>query len=242
MGSVGAKKSSSFPDAFSGQLSTDSNWENNELYAQDRFNEMTVFNRKLVNPNYLDSVNGKSKGYDNNCALCVAAFALNMRGYNVEAAARDKKWRGIDSIFEPDYTNPDNYFVSGSRYSMASIPSKSGLRNVYGVKGEIPTAARGAAAVAKQIEDKVKSWGNNSYGALNVKWKGYNSGHTVIVANVNGRVQMFDPQSGMTLKSEGFKAYMGKTVANHTSMVRLDNAPIKQGVTKETLNKMFKNK
>ena len=242
MGSVGAKKSSSFPDAFSGELSIDKGWDNSENYSNDRFNQMTVFNRHYINPRYGNSFIGFEKGYDTNCALCVAAFALNMRGYNVEAAARDKQWRGIDSIFNPDYTNPDNYFVSGSRYSLASVPSKSQLRSWYGVKGEIPTAARGAAAVAKQIEDKVKSWGNNSYGALNVKWKGCNSGHTVIVANVNGRVQMFDPQSGKTLRSEDFKAYMGRTVANHTSMVRLDNAPIKQGVTKETLNKMFKNK
>ena len=236
MGSVGAKKSSSPVDPFGGELARDSGFEDSTNYIRDRYNQMTVFDRKMVNPLY------GTRGYMDNCALCVAAFALNMKGYNVEAAARDKQWRGIDSVFDPDYTNPDNYFLSGSRYRQSSMPSAHDLRNYQGYKGEIPIAKRGAVAVAKQIEDKVKSWGAGSYGALAVKWKGNSSAHTVIVANKNGKVEVFDPQSGKTLRGDDLKQYMSRTVAQRTSMVRLDNAPIKQGVTKETLNKMFKNK
>ena len=195
-----------------------------------------------LTPNY--AIN---KLYRTNCALCATAVVLQALGYNVEAMPRDKnKWRGFDSVFEVDYTNTDNYFLSGSRYSITGVPvainGKLSTIKPGETKSTIidnpPRAARGADAVAKQIEEKAKGWGNGAVGVLNVSWKDRNSVHAINIINRNGRILGYDAQSNKVIMD--LSKYMKRTVANRTSLVRLDNAQIKSNIKQETLDKMFK--
>ena len=92
--------------------------------------------------------------------------------------------------------------------------------------------------MAKQIEEKAKGWGNGAVGVLNVKWKDRNSAHTINIINRNGRILGYDAQSNKVIMD--LPKYMKRTIANHTTLVRLDNAQIKSNITQETLDKMFK--
>ena len=246
MGSVGAK-TPALQDEFGGyfgargQQSLDERIQN-LVDSSDR-------GQNLINPHY-------SEGglYRTNCALCATAVALEARGYDVEAMPRDTTkdangrdigWRGLDSVFDVDYSNPDNYFTSGSRYRMSGVPSKtqivnnsyngaySGRINDY----EVPVAPRGASAVTKAIVDKVSKAGTSVW-ALNVKWKGAPSAHVINVINQNGRIYGYDAQSGMKIPQSSLLQYMKRTVAQRTSLVRLDNAPLRED--RKDLDKMFK--
>lgn len=235
MGSLGTSRTSVY-DPFNGALGARSTED-----AITRLIDVNEYN--LVNPNY--AIN---KLYRTNCALCATAVVLQALGYNVEAMPKDEnKWRGFDSVFEVDYTNTDNYFLSGSRYGITGVPRVDIHGKLNTIKpGEMkstiidnpPRAARGADAVAKQIEEKAKGWGNGAVGVLNVRWKDRNSAHAINIINRNGRILGYDAQSNKVIMD--LPKYMKRTTANHTSLVRLDNAQIKNNITQETLDKMFK--
>lgn len=244
MGSVGAKSSSSsLPDEFNGLFGARSSTS-----AAERVDRVINSADNVINPNH-----GKGLGdeWSRNCALCATATALYARGYEVEAGPRDKQqWRGLDSVFDVDYSNPDNYFTSGSRYRLSGVPSRNEIVNTsyhggYGNGDKIdydnvPVAPRGATAVARAIEAKAQKWGNGAIGVLNVKWKDCNAGHAINIINVNGKVIAYDPQINRRIPD--LTSYMKRTVAQRTSLVRLDNAPIRADVKQSDLNKMFKKK
>lgn len=221
MGSVGTV---SRPDEFNGYFGARSN---------ESFNQrlQTMLGDNIINPNY-----GKDSSYARNCALCAAAVPLYLRGYDVEAMARDKEWRGYDSVFDVDYHNTDNYILPSSKYSFYGTPSTRKLER-QGVQN-VPTFSRGADKVAQQVIDKVKSWGDGSVAVLRVKWKNISSSHAVNIVNNNGNVMLIDAQSGRKYNSNYISQYLKITVANHTTLIRLDNAPVKQNI--KDLNKMFK--
>lgn len=235
MGSLGTSRTSVY-DPFNGALGARSTED-----AITRLIDVNEYN--LVNPNY--AIN---KLYRTNCALCATAVVLQALGYNVEAMPKDEnRWRGFDSVFEVDYTNTDNYFLSGSRYGITGVPKVATNGKLSTIKpGETkstiidnpPRAARGADAVAKQIEEKAKGWGNGAVGVLNVSWKDRNSAHAINIINRNGRIFGYDAQSNKVIMD--LPKYMKRTTANHTTLVRLDNAQIKSNITQETLDKMFK--
>ena len=233
MGSIGAKRTVS--DPFNGLFGNRS--------TEDAITRLTNVNaRNLVNPNY-----AQNTLYRTNCALCATAVALQAMGYDVEAMPRDKsKWRGFDSVFDVDYTNTDNYFLAGSRVGMMGVPSVNyrGALNTTDPNDRLkmviidnpPRAARGADAVAKQIVDKAKGWGNGSVGVLNVKWKDRNSAHAINIINQNGNVYGYDAQSNRVITD--LPKYLKRTTANHTTLVRLDNAPIRSNI--KDLDKIVK--
>lgn len=228
MGSVGANRnSSSRPDEFNGLFGNRS--------TQGPIERLTRVNEyNLINPNY-----GMGGAYRNNCALCSVAVALQARGYNVEAMPRDTTWRGLNSVFDIDYDNPDNFIASGSKYNLSGVKSKEQIylqSRTYTSRDQIPTAPKGAKQVAKAIEDKVKKWGNGSVGIVNVKWKEVNSAHTINVINQNGTVAFYDGQTNKVITD--LPKYLGRTIANHTNLVRVDNAPLKKDI--KDLDKIVK--
>ena len=225
MGSLGTSRTSVY-DPFNGALGARS--------TEDAITRLTDVNEyNLVNPNY--AIN---KLYRTNCALCATAVVLQALGYNVEAMPRDEnKWRGFDSIFEVDYRNTDNYMLSGSRYGMSGVMSKRDVQDYFDVENP-PVAPRRADKVAQAITDKAKGWGNGAVGVLNVKWKDVDSRHAINIINQNGHIFGYDAQSNKIIND--LPKYMKRTTANHTTLVRLDNAQIKNNITQETLDKMFK--
>lgn len=86
--------------------------------------------QNTINPNYVQYGGKENKSYHTNCALCTAAVALQARGYDVEAMPRDKdKWRGPITIFDVDFSNPDNFILGDSTHTV--LDSISPTRNPY---------------------------------------------------------------------------------------------------------------
>ena len=69
---------------------------------------------KSINPHW-----GEGKAYSYNCPLCTTAAALALRGYDVEAAPRDKVWRGFGDVFDFNWKNPDNFVSPASKVNYA---------------------------------------------------------------------------------------------------------------------------
>lgn len=235
MGSVGNRNNSSTqtaPDEFGGALGE-------RKVVKDVNERLTyVLENSLINPNYRAGRNGE---YERNCALCSVALALQARGYDVEAMPRDKDWRGLDSVFDVDYNNPDNFIASGSKYRVSGVPSAQQIylqNKNYADKSDVPQVPRGAKNVAKAVIDKAKGWGEGAIGAINVKWKDTSSAHTLNIVNIHGNVWLVDSQSGKVVFEDKIEKYLKRTIANHTSIVRLDNAPIKKDI--KNLDKMVK--
>ena len=209
MGSLGNQ--STLPDYFLGKLGP-------RQFA-DPINRLeTAADNWVLNPEYYSN----KKGYNDNCALVSTAAALYAMGYDVEAMPRDTVWRGFDTVFEVDYSNPSNYIAGTGTKNSTGIPRASRLWSKYNNVSEMPV---GAKAASKAIEDKVKSWGSGSFGVMNVVWKNSNSAHVVNIFNKNGRVIAYDFQINKEIKD--LQAYLKRTVAKSTAIARLDNATVK---------------
>lgn len=224
MGSSGAKKA---PDEFGGALGT-------RNYTKSSFDDaMTRAKNHEINPNY-----SQSSLYRTNCALCSTAFALNARGYDVEAQPRDTTWRGFGDVFQIDYGNTDNYILNSSAAGLSGVPGIRGIKAQYPNLdiSTIQKMPRGSTAVARKIVSQMKSWGDGSIAVMNVKWKGGNSAHAVNVVNDKGVIRIVDSQNGRT--TANLQSYLSQTVANHTQLVRVDNATVRTNI--KNLDKMVK--
>lgn len=211
-------------------------------------------NENTINPHYNDKIDAplgsklrriEYKKYHHNCALCSTAGILQAQGYDVEAVQRDKEWRGPSTVFDVDYSNTDNYISNTSSYgstgSVKAYESNYGNGNYILYKGQkitgVQVMPKGAKAVAKAVEDKVKGWGDGAVGEMSVWWKNTGSRHSVLVVNQNGNVFIFDGQSNK-IKPDLEKFFSG-TYAQRTYLVRYDNAPLKKDV-QDDLKKMVK--
>lgn len=231
---------SNFVDAFGGRLPIDPNYDDSTEGLENRLDDLmkdNEFGWSKTNPLYF--VNPR---FRNNCGLTTTAFALAMRGYDVEAMPRDTDkstgWRSIDSIFDIDYTNTDNYMCGSGKTHWRGVASVQQVKRDTGLtEDQIPKAGRGSQKVSEQIIEKVKKWGSGAYGIINVGWP-TGSGHILIIANVRNNVVIYDPQDGE--KHSSVKHYLENTVANQTAIARLDNATIKSSITDDTLRKMVK--
>ena len=237
MGATGTKKSApvTIPpapkkttpqDEFGGHLG--------ERSTETPKERMTRLLTEMTNTEVRDLLNPTNNKV--NCALCSTALALYIRGYDVEAMPRDKKWRGFDSVFNVDYNNIDNYIDDGKTGLTGKMSGKlTDLAwNDAGNPGKYLPANRhhfkkGAHAVTDQIVKQMHDWGDGAVAVLNVHWKNSNSGHAIGVVNHDGDVVFFDAQSGVrTHNKDRFeKNVMSRTIANNTQLIRVDNAPVK---------------
>ena len=221
MGSLGTQ--SAREDYFLGKLG--------RRHSEDPISRLEIAAENwVINPEYYSA----TKGYNDNCALVSTAAALYAMGYDVEAMPRDTIWRGFDTVFEVDYSNPDNYIAGSGTRNSTGIPRASRLWSKYNNVSEMPM---GAKAAAEAIESKVKSWGSGSFGVMNVVWKNSNSAHVVNIFNKNGKVVVYDFQSNREIKD--LQAYLKRTVAKSTAIARLDNATVKTH-NLSSLDKMVK--
>ena len=228
MGSTGSSN-----DAFQGALGKKSSTNTGLTAIQE------AIDNNSINPNY----NSGDSKYRTNCALCATAVALKAMGYDVEAMPRDTTWRGYDTIFDVDYTNPDNYIYSGAQgFKYIGMPTKQQI--VHGNGGgkitysDIPTMPKGANQASKAIIDKVQSWGKGAVGILRVKWKGTSSAHAVNVINTGHNVVIYDAQCNKVYGD--IKGYLKNTIAYKTVLLRMDNATITKNLHMGDVNKMVK--
>lgn len=173
-----------------------------------------------INPNY-----GQGDEYSSNCALCVTAAALQMMGYDVEAMPRSATWRGFDSVFDYKWV-PEN-FVSplDRRLNYMGVPyDKNDANTNRFTSSNLPD-------VISTIENQMNTWGNKSFAAMNVAWKGRGA-HVVIVRQDSfgvTHVTDFQTHQDYTLSS-WFKAYPNAKL-DSIGLYRLDNQKIKSSIT-----------
>ena len=143
--------------------------------------------------------------YMRNCQRCVWAYELNRRGYNVEAIGRNKS---------------DNM---GQNLQWLSIAKNPKLEYI----AKSPFGRNTNAQNAKNVADKMKSWGDGSRGIIEFRTNsssgGIVNGHVANVEYKNGKVTVYDAQSGK--KETSLKKYLTDNNANATfsRIMRTDN-------------------
>jgi len=199
----------------------------------------------FVNSNYLTDTSPKQTAYHKNCALCTAALALRSQGYDVEAMPRDTTWRGCETVMDFDYSNPDNFLIGGAKnlwdnYTITRTILLKGRRGDIDINAyqRMPIGANQAATA---IINKVKHWGDGAVAELSVDWKGRKSGHSIAMMNIGGQVLMFDGQTGRYCRDHAsLSQYLKATIASHTELVRVDNAPLLRAGIESQLEKMVR--
>lgn len=211
----------------------------NEL--QRLVDAITVSENAYDSNDIMDSINPKyseSREYRINCSLCTTAFILKSRGYDVEAMARDSRWRGPLTVLNFDYNNFDNYVSPSSDVWYAGV-SRAG----YSLQFKNPNKFKASSkAVTNTIISTMQKWGNGSIAELSLAWKGSRSSHSLAVINNGGRVSIVDTQNGKIYSSESAILNLVKrSKPSSTLLQRFDNASLKDNVDSE-LSKMVKHK
>ena len=150
-----------------------------------------------ANPYY--DPTGTYREFTENCQRAVVAYEARRRGYNVTA----------QPTFEGDKLPQDNVNGKGNaRWQGAFQGAKS--ENVGG---------RTARDAQKNVEAKMKEYGNGSRAVLGVQWKN-GGGHVLNVEHRNGKTYYVDAQVGAKYTpSELFNAVKPGSVR----VVRTDN-------------------
>ena len=158
-----------------------------------------------TNPKY----NSGSTEYTHNCQRCVYAYELQRRGYNVEAKER----------------------VLNGRDPMMGGAWQHGFKNqTWTNSGEL--GSRGTT-VTKNIESKMKGWGEGSRAIIYVAWK--NGGaHVFNVENIGGKVSIFDGQTG---KRHALKEYINEAKPTKTMISRVDNLDANDNILQHAVKK-----
>lgn len=223
-----------------------------------------------INPNYktFGQTGEEYKKWHHNCAICSAAVVMQLKGYNVEAGPRDAgKWRGTETIFEVDYSNPDNFLLSSARNNydnfrvtgdvldMADREARNAINRsdfkntldwvdarkeyVKQYMKKYKRMPKGASAVAKAVQEKMKEWGPEAVAELSVQWEGKVSQHSVIVLyDKDIGAYIWDAQNNTIKSGANLERYFQRTTASRSQLVRLDNAKFKPFI-EEDLKKMF---
>lgn len=239
-GNSALRNSAKSADEFGGKLGTRETVDVEKKIATLLEGQPSPYNKNLtksiVNPEY--NILTKDE-WSRNCALCTVATALQLRGYDVEAAPKDKTWRGVNNVFDVDYTNKNNYILPVSpdyddegpkALPMFKNGKKLASYQTYtkGRKVEnIQTMPNDVSEATQAITEKVKSWGNGAYGEMSVSWKTHGA-HSVVIYNDNGEVKIYDSQSHKKFSVLG--GYLNRTNVGMTTITRLDNAPIKKSI------------
>ncbi len=151
-----------------------------------------------TNPNY--SHTDMDSPWNDNCQRCVSAYEARRRGYDVDAQPTPK---GMD--FLPYMNHPQ------------------GWPTVYQGGQLIDCSANSGTAAAMNIEEQMKSWGENARAIVRVRWKPEcgSGGHVFIAECENGKLRYVDPQVGIEDASSHFNFVQGSGVF----CMRIDNLP-----------------
>lgn len=173
-----------------------------------------------TNPHYKDR-GVDYKLYHHNCQRCVCAYEFQRRGYDVTAKAFDGRYPSVLQCFVFDRKDYSSYVTQNANSKWSPSFGTIMNPNRFGY---------GGTSAARLIEKTMKGWGNGARAVLNVVWKDSRDAHIINVENINGEVFLIDGQNGK--KISGFKdieAYMKRTTAANSELVRVDHLPIKTG-------------
>ncbi len=142
--------------------------------------------------------------YMENCYNVVVAYELQRRGYNVKA-------RGVnsdDNLGETIYPKGKNAGFMISRWTGA-------FRNAQFEH----VGNRSESKTIKNLEKKIKSYGNGARGAVQFDVKGRDKGHVLNFENKGGKVLLVDAQENIKYN---VKDVMSVAVTNTVNIVRTD--------------------
>lgn len=156
---------------------------------------------------------------------------------------------GEEPAYPTAWTTPERYNSPEGREQFRKYHEyREGLRTEVDKAIKQRSMPRGAEAVTRAVCDRVEKWGNGAIGELSVSWAKTTSSHSMVIYNDGGIPILYCSQTNKRYAGrEAIKKVLEKTKANHTMMVRWDNASFKtdeqgnvlSGV-KDVLNKMVK--
>lgn len=172
-----------------------------------------------ANPNYKT----REFKYMNNCQVCVLAYEMRRRGYDVEAVpySLDKK-----SVTYRLSLMPSNAFYFQKDSSDRPIPMES---------TPVPSGNVGRSKFNRAMWNTYKE--NLMYNTradgryfLSVRWRKGNCGHVIMAERADGILTFFDPQCGRYVDIE---EYAGRIDARVFRIVRVDNLELNPDIIKE---------
>lgn len=133
---------------------------------------------KAVNPEYGDPI---SSGANNNCVLCSLTYDLRRRGYDVRAQRAQDGWDANDL----------KHWYPDMKYKSNSLAEKKPSYEEF-----ISTNDAKKADYASKCVKSISSLGEGARGVACVMWGASSGGHATAFEVKNGKVHMYDPQSG----------------------------------------------
>lgn len=186
----------------------------------------------------------QSESYRNNCQSCVVAYELRLRGYDIEAIARDKTNTIQEALAHDSRIAWKNKDGTDARFDF-------GGGNTWYPKGrfnadEIPTAKR----FEKKLLDILDQ--NGRY-TLEFPWKGRNAGaHIVMLEKDVDQLVIYDPQSNRIYRGIQVSAYLkdvkysvqhnGRSYYRYPGVTRIDDKDININVANAVLKKRDEDK
>lgn len=161
---------------------------------------------KKVNPRI-----GQQKGAVNNCLYCTVAMEMRARGYDVRA--RKKAQGEVDTIYHDWFDGVEIKHPKVERQPKES--RKDYINRSY-----------------DKLCDELESYGNGARGYVGIKYEKMNSGHSMYWRVDNGRVTIYDGQSGKTNPDKLFAL----SDPAYCSYARLDNCKLKDQVTETVVS------
>ena len=160
-------------------------------------------------------------GSSANCMLCTTAYDLRRRGYDVHAGF-SKEGFYPNLFFKDVYKNPE--LISIQMHSSKRHGDTNLISNLFSINND--SQSEGDLALNyKSIESKLLDLGpSGSRGNIIVQWgSGIFGGHSMILENVNGKIQFMDGQTNQVYTD--FKNEILKNVggSSQVTVVRTDN-------------------
>lgn len=141
----------------------------------------------------------KGKEYKINCQRCAPTYEMQRRGYDVEAL--------------PYITKGKDKYASQWQHTFKNQKWDGNLGNRN-------------AVVKKNIENKMKGYGDNSRAIVYVEWKS-GSAHVFNVEQIKGKTQAVDAQVGTKIN---LFDYLKDSKPSRTMISRVDNLDINENV------------
>lgn len=154
--------------------------------------------------------------YSSNCQRCVMAYEMRRRGYDVIAL--------------PTYDGDQMPHGNNMYAALGNIvPEKVGGRN--------------PESNFKNIESKMKEWGEGSRAILEVAWRNYmGRGHVINLEYKNGALHFYDAQDGnREIGVPALKQTLRDAKPRHTAIVRTDTATVTEDMKYMVTTKRISN-
>jgi len=177
---------------------------------------------KDANPNY--DPRGTYAEYTENCQRAIVAYEMRRRGYDVTALPT------YQGDTKPQVAYVDKTGAKHGRWAGA----------FQGAKPE-SVKAKNAEGVVKNIQDKMRAFGNGSRGVVSITYKGKRIGHVFNVEQRGKTTYFVDAQTGDRIRA---KEFFKITDTSTVTLTRTDNLKIsdraRQFVTSENSYKRRK--